>query len=139
MLEALRKFPRSSLAVPTFVAVTVFLLFYFRSLARWKARSRGRPLPPGPKGLPIFGNAFNIPTYKPWVTYRDLSAVYGKPLSSFRQAIVYSDTLGIGEIMHFRVLGQSIVVLGSPDVIFDFLEKRSANTSDRQTSIVMEM
>ena len=33
--------------------------------------------------------------------------------------------------MHFNMLGQHMLVLGSPDVIFEFLDKRSANTSDR--------
>ena len=37
-----------------------------------------------------------------------------------------------GDLLHFKVLGQHMVVLGSPDAMFELLEKRSANTSDRQ-------
>lgn len=38
-----------------------------------------------------------------------------------------------------NVLGQSIVILGSEDVIFEYLEKRSANTSDRKQTPILEM
>ncbi len=38
----------------------------------------------------------------------------------------------LGDILHFKVLGQHMVVLGSPEAMFELLEKRSANTSDRQ-------
>ncbi|KAK0497944.1 hypothetical protein EDD18DRAFT_1351773 [Armillaria luteobubalina] len=34
-------------------------------------------LPPGPKGLPIIGNIYNIPRKFEWVTYRELSRHYG--------------------------------------------------------------
>ena len=36
--------------------------------------------------------------------------------------------------MHVRVLGQSIVALGSPEVISEFLERRSSVMSDRVQS-----
>ena len=35
------------------------------------------PLPPGPKGLPILGNALDIPKNREWVTYEK----WGKELS----------------------------------------------------------
>ncbi len=41
--------------------------------------------------------------------------------------------------MHFQVLGQHIVVLGSSDVIFEYLDKRSANTSDRKVTPMLEL
>ena len=41
--------------------------------------------------------------------------------------------------MHFRVLGQSMVVLGSADAIFEYLDKRSANTSDRIQTPMIEL
>ena len=58
--------------------VVVFLFTYVRSLLAWRARSRGVPLPPGPKRLPFFGNMFNMPASQAWIAHRDLSAVYGE-------------------------------------------------------------
>ena len=40
--------------------------------------TRTSSLPPGPKGLPIIGNALEIPSSMPWKTFRDWAATYGK-------------------------------------------------------------
>ncbi|KAI0697651.1 cytochrome P450 [Cerioporus squamosus] len=44
-----------------------------------------------------------------------------------------------GNILHFRILGDSLVVLGSASVIMEYLDKRSANTSDRKESVLIEL
>ena len=36
------------------------------------------PLPPGPKRLPIVGNAFDIPLSKQWLTFQRWAEEYGK-------------------------------------------------------------
>ncbi|KAM5536771.1 hypothetical protein V8D89_009489 [Ganoderma adspersum] len=103
-------------AVP--LVITLLCLLYVRSLTRWRARSRGRPFPPGPPSLPVVGNLFHIPGDKPWNTFSDLAAQYG-------------------DILHFRTLGQSTIVLGGPEVVNEYLEKRASSTSDRpQTSMI---
>ena len=40
---------------------------------------RKRCLPPGPPGLPLLGNVYDISQDAPWVSYRDLAAQYGEP------------------------------------------------------------
>lgn len=35
-------------------------------------------------------------------------------------------------MVRLRMFGQDMIVLGSPEVIFEMLDKRSANTSDRK-------
>ncbi|TBU44103.1 hypothetical protein BD309DRAFT_863017, partial [Dichomitus squalens] len=90
-------------ASPAFLAIIPFIL-YVRSIVKWRARARGRSLPPGPTQLPSIGNMFNLPRFNTWVAFRDLSSLYG-------------------DIIHFRILGQSIVVLGATDVITGCLEK----------------
>ncbi|KAI1792473.1 cytochrome P450 [Ganoderma leucocontextum] len=92
--------------------VVVVLSVYVRSVLDWKIRTRGRPLPPGPKGWPIIGNMLNMPASQSWVAYRNLAVHYG-------------------DIIYFRVLGQPMLVLGSAATIGEFFDKHSANTSDR--------
>ena len=123
-----------------FLAIIPFIL-YIRSMLRWKARSRGCPVPPGPTPLPIVGNMFNTPKYKTWVAFRKLSALYGMSVCPacevYENRSIFVFVLSPGNIIHFRILGQSIMVLGSPDVITEFLEKHSANTSNRvQTPLI---
>ena len=44
-----------------------------------------------------------------------------------------------GDVLHFRVLGRSIVVLGSAEAIYEYLDKQSANTSDRVQTPMIEL
>lgn len=57
---------------------SVSLLWAFSKLSsRRKRNARGLPLPPGPKGLPLVGNLFQLPQKEPWVEYDRLSKRYG--------------------------------------------------------------
>ncbi|KAG0708158.1 cytochrome P450 [Suillus ampliporus] len=80
-------------------------------LLAWRSASR-LPLPPGPRLLPFFGNAFDIDVSRPWLTYADWKEKYGD--------IVYS-----------RVLGQHMIIISSIQVARELLDKRSAIYSDR--------
>ncbi|KAH9889916.1 cytochrome P450, partial [Cubamyces lactineus] len=100
--------------------LVVTLLYRLRSAVKWHARMRGRVLPPGPRQLPIIGNMYRMPACKPWIGFRDLSAQYG-------------------DIVYLEGLGRHALVLGKQDVIFEFLDKRSANTGDRVNNTVVEL
>ncbi|RDX45817.1 cytochrome P450 [Lentinus brumalis] len=106
-----------SLPLVVFALPVVFYVLYALS---WRARSRGRSLPPGPQRLPVVGNLFNMPKVHPWLAYRDLCSKYG-------------------DILHFRILGHSIVILGSAELMTQYLDKRSANTSDRKQTPLIEL
>ncbi|KAI0332175.1 cytochrome P450 [Cubamyces sp. BRFM 1775] len=96
--------------------LSVLLLRYIRSYIDLRARRRGLSLPPGPIRWPLVGNMFNAPSsWKPWLGYRGLIAEFG-------------------EVVYLEVLGRSMIILGSADVMNEFLEKRSAITSDRPPS-----
>ncbi|KAI0819582.1 CyP450 monooxygenase [Trametes gibbosa] len=88
---------------------SVVLLF----LIIWRRRrSSHPPLPPGPPGLPVIGNALNFPTTNIVRRFRQVAVRYGK-------------------IFSFNVLGNSIIVLDSYDAASDLLEKRARIYSDR--------
>ncbi|KAI0699911.1 CyP450 monooxygenase [Cerioporus squamosus] len=106
--------------LPLAVVVGLLILTYVVSYARWQARSRGRPLPPGPWCLPFIGNIFHMRRPELWRAHRELCEKYG-------------------DIVYVPVLGQSIVVLGGPQAIYDLLDKRSAVTSDRQRSVLIPL
>ncbi len=75
-------------------------------------RRRRLPLPPGPKGLPLIGNLWDVPAEYPWLTYAQWAATYGD--------ILYLDTPG-----------NPTVVINSAQAAADLFEKRSGNYSDR--------
>ncbi|KAI0712351.1 cytochrome P450 [Earliella scabrosa] len=106
----------SSSSASAIYAIPVLILaiaLYLHSLVSWKLRSRGRPLPPGPKGLPLIGNLLDMPKVRPWIGFLDLCAEYGN-------------------VLCMQVLNKTIIVLGDPSAIFEFMDRRSANTSDRK-------
>ena len=41
--------------------------------------------------------------------------------------------------MYLEVLGRPVIVLGKPDVMMEFLDKRSAITSDRVQTVLMHL
>ncbi|RPD76141.1 cytochrome P450 [Lentinus tigrinus ALCF2SS1-7] len=100
--------------------IVLVVLIYIHSTINWQTRSHGRQFPPGPRRWPVVGNAFNVPRFKPWIGYRNLCQLYG-------------------DIVFVKSLGQSTLVLGSPEVINEYLDKRSSITSDRQQTPLIEL
>ncbi|GJE96490.1 cytochrome P450 [Phanerochaete sordida] len=92
----------------------LFLLGYIIA-----SRSQKRaPYPPGPAGLPIIGNFFDIPRDYTWVKYKEVGDQHGS------------------DILHSQVFGQHIVVLNTANAAHDIFEKRSNIYSGRQHSVM---
>ncbi|TBU30136.1 hypothetical protein BD311DRAFT_241501 [Dichomitus squalens] len=89
-------------------------------IERCLARRGSINLPPGPFPLPIIGNVLDAPR---------------KDLGSECSALVKK----YGEVVHLTVLGQSMVLIGSSKAVTDLLDKRSANYSDRPTSVMAQL
>ncbi|KAH9889802.1 cytochrome P450 [Cubamyces lactineus] len=106
--------------LPLVFTLPFLVLLYVRSRLNWAARSRGRPLPPRPRPWPLIGNVSDLPKLKPWRKFLELTSTYG-------------------DIMHLRVLGEDIIIIGSADVANELLNKRSANTADRPSLAVIEL
>ncbi|KAK0469619.1 cytochrome P450 [Desarmillaria tabescens] len=91
----------------------VFLAFgvlWFHHLIRLSLKRRR--LPPGPKGLPLIGNLWDVPAEYPWLTYARWAATYGD--------VFYLDTPG-----------NPTIVINSAQAAADLFEKCSGNYSDR--------
>lgn len=88
-------------------SVIAFICFFTR-------RNRHTlPLPPGPKGYPLIGNALDMPTNAMHEKYRE----WCKMLSS--------------DIIFLNVAGRGVVVLDSSEAAIELLERRSSIYSGR--------
>ncbi|KAJ3859432.1 cytochrome P450 [Lentinula novae-zelandiae] len=76
-----------------------------------------RKMPPGPLGIPILGNLFQMPTQIPWIYFQKFSQSYGP-------------------IISFNVVGHTVVVLNSHKSAYELLELRSTLYSDRPRFIM---
>ncbi|OCH91450.1 cytochrome P450 [Obba rivulosa] len=103
-----------SLSIISALPLVILLLVLWRRNAKSSGGVlyRGLPLPPGPKPLPIIGNALDVPVTLPWRTYAQWAREYG-------------------DLLHLRIFGKSIIVLNSFSAVSDLFEKRSTNYSDR--------
>ncbi|OAX43366.1 cytochrome P450 [Rhizopogon vinicolor AM-OR11-026] len=92
-----------TIGIPCVIALVVALR---------QTRRRAHPLPPGPRPLPLLGNALQIDTKRPWLTYTVWEKIYGK-------------------LMYTSLLGIDMVVISSETIARELLDKRSAIYSDR--------
>ncbi|KAJ8463003.1 hypothetical protein ONZ51_g10545 [Trametes cubensis] len=110
----------SQVFVPLALAIFTLILIRVRSYLDCKARSKGRPLPPGPRPWPVIANMLHFPRLKPWRGFLELTERYGS-------------------IMHLQGLRDRVVFIGNAEVADELLNKRSANTSDRPRPVVAEL
>uniref|UniRef100_A0A0W0F0L2 Cytochrome P450 n=1 Tax=Moniliophthora roreri TaxID=221103 RepID=A0A0W0F0L2_MONRR len=69
--------------------VALILLFFAVSRLRERTRKYSLPYPPGPKPQFLLGNILDLPSCKPWKTFTDWRAIYGKFFVSVRKALAY--------------------------------------------------
>jgi hypothetical protein len=55
------------------VAISVISLLYLFK----RSRRSNLPYPPGPRGLPLFGNLRDMPAHRDWEVYAEWSRKYG--------------------------------------------------------------
>lgn len=88
-------------------------LLIFRQIWAYLAGYRGHMRhPPGPPGLPIIGNARDMPVVDGHLAYSELAKKYGP-------------------IMQFCVLGKAVIVISDAKIAVDLLDKRGAIYSGR--------
>ncbi|KAF5343048.1 hypothetical protein D9758_011153 [Tetrapyrgos nigripes] len=121
-VESLFIDPWKTLALVALVTVVVFIFY-----------KPNRNLPPGPKGLPVLGNVFQLPRTQQFLRFTEWKEEFGM---SFK--LQSSPTLIIlaGPIFSLNLAGQTVVVLNSHKVAGDLLDRRSAIYSDRPRFIM---
>ncbi|PPQ98474.1 LOW QUALITY PROTEIN: hypothetical protein CVT26_013875 [Gymnopilus dilepis] len=87
----------------------------YEAFSRQRQRRRS---PPGPRGLPIIGNALQIPSENQFEVFAEWGAAFG-------------------DIVHIKAFSQSIVILNSLQAARDLLEKRSTIYSDRPRFVLL--
>ncbi|KAH7868194.1 cytochrome P450 [Lentinula edodes] len=94
--------------------VLLALLACFTSSRLFFSRKYPHSLPPGPKGWPLIGNAFDMPKTHSWRTF----AQWGKKW---------------GPIMSVKVLGTPFIIISNPDIADEMLGKTGSLYADRPT------
>ncbi len=117
-----------SLFEPQIVALLIaFILVAVVSLNRTR-----RSLPPGPKGLPILGNIFDVPKEFEWLAYARWSRQYGNAVSPSSKASADSFCEFIGsDVIYLNLAGTPVIVVNSAHAAHELFEKRSSLYSDR--------
>ncbi|KZV68643.1 cytochrome P450 [Peniophora sp. CONT] len=68
--------------------------------------------PPGPRGVPFFGNLFGMPSSHVLQTFSRWASQYG-------------------DIVHLKLLNKHVIILNSSQAVHDLLDRRSSIYSDR--------
>ncbi|CAH0045051.1 unnamed protein product [Clonostachys solani] len=104
-----------------YLAIALALVAVAPLLLRYIGHSQKLPLPPGPPGEALLGHLRVIPTDHPEYAYTQ----WGKDYNS--------------DILHFSMLGRSIIVLNSVQAARDLMDKRGANFADRPRFVLFEV
>ncbi len=113
---------------------TVLILYALLSIALLKAaqafinkHKTKKAMPPGPPGLPIFGNAFQLGSFQ-WLKFSQWKEQYGTLLPEI-QVVVFNFLSVIGPIFSLDLAGQPAVVVNDFETATEFLGKSPSNVS----------
>lgn len=112
--------PSKMAALLSSVALVIACLAWFNFIRRRSSGASRLPPPPGPKGLPILGNIFQVPTKREWLRYSEWFDKYG-------------------DMINLNVLGQNILILNSADLAREMFESKGSVYSGRPTTPMVRM
>ena len=97
------------------------------------------PYPPGPKRLPVIGNALDIDLKEPHVTYTTWGKTYGLYFRLISCHVLLITSLYAGDIVYSRTFGQDFVIVSSERIARILADQRSATYSNRPHSPLYRM
>lgn len=110
---------------------TFCAIFWLWSRVKYRRRSGGLPLPPGPKGLPVIGNILDMPmSGEEWLTVSDWGKKYGVSSHSTPSETLKRYTI-TGDVIYVENLGQPLIFINTYKAAFELLDKKSNIYSDR--------
>ena len=102
---------------PVALCVSLALVSIY-ALRTIKSRQTGK-LPPRPKGIPFFGNLFQL-SMMPWKQFEVWKKQYGTSTSQFSVLLKADSVLNTGPLVYLTVAGQGILVLNTHQVAADY-------------------
>ncbi|CCL99947.1 uncharacterized protein FIBRA_01972 [Fibroporia radiculosa] len=102
-------------ALAALVAIVLIFSPYFYRL---KTSSTTHKFPPGPKPIPILGNAHQLPPEYQWRAFAQWAEIYG-------------------DIFYFKIFRKPAMVITSVIAAHELMEKRSSKYSDRPRTVVL--
>ncbi|KZT03231.1 cytochrome P450 [Laetiporus sulphureus 93-53] len=94
-------------------ATILFLFLAIGIVVHALLKHKRLPLPPGPRGLPLLGNIYDVPTSKEWLAYEQ----WGRDQGS--------------DVVYLNLCGNSVVIVNSIEAAYELFERRSSLYSDR--------
>jgi len=115
------------------------VVFFLSAFCTYKALAYPSiNFPPGPKPLPIIGNVIQIPAENQEEKFMEWAPQYGTFLLEKSISIHdYPLLINLGDVMHVKIFGQSMVILHSLQAARDLLDKRSSIYSDRPRFVLL--
>jgi hypothetical protein len=109
----------------------VSVIFYLT--VRSYVTSRRKPLPPGPRGLPLVGNVLDVPKTQEWLAFMEMARKYGvlRHHSSLRSSPCRCNVHADSDVISLNLAGDTVIVLNSLSAVDALLEDKSAIYSDR--------
>jgi len=103
--------------ISDFVVSILFCYVAYRLI-----ESRRLALPPGPKGLPVLGNSYQIPARKQWLKFDEWTKEYG--MSRPRPPDLPHRNRFQGDLVYINIRGQPTLIVGSIAAANDLLKDR---------------
>lgn len=126
---------RTEIRLGTF-GVAIILVCITSFVLVWRTLQKARhKLPPGPRGLPLLGNAHQLPVTFPERALYKWGKKYGTSLRLYH-AFPLKTTFP-GDIVYFKVFQSPAIVLNSIDAARDLLDKRGSIYSARPRLVML--